>query len=973
MRALPAVLRSLQPRPTHALFLAFDASPPFFDHDVLPALVSDRLVDVTVLVDSISLHASGIDAGSTRKAGIFYRISGVRPSGGGLFHPKLVCLMHEHGVHVLIGSANVTWSGWCRNVEIVDVLSFGASGDAPPEAALALASFLDDLPTILDGLDADGSRALGRASEALLSAAAATPAATPATGACELLFSNREPLLEQVRRLVPPGAVSRAVFVSPFHDPANSALARVVAAYPKVPFVVIKDGLRADDFDGRSFVALGKQHQLRETVWDDERRPLHAKALWFEGPDDDWLISGSANLTTPAWLRPATDGGNVELVTLRRAARIARGAGNATGSPVDARALLRELPSRKVPDPSAYQFAVPEPTEAERAPRLHIIEAAEEDGRLVLRWTSPMAPTKATAAVPAPASVRLTLRSQDRAVAGSFGAERGPGGNGTWGLDIEIFSASWRAVLDDEIAIVVHLAQEIDSEVYEGSAWLRRTGLLGHNAAVLDLRQRLRRLSGGTAQSPEELLDGIAALLEAAEREPDAFDVRPGAADRSGSGDGASSRERESTASAVLRPALRPLIMPRSAGDAAAHSLVRRPVTANGGWDVRGLDQSAPDEGDETQADPDDANDAERARAEQLERIRTIAEQFRKLVRVAREYVHLTLREGEECSDTRLHATAGLLLSGLAAASLALRQSGADAAITNTGATNTNATDAHATNSGDAGMREHLEAIRLARRELWALAFSIDGWETGRRPGWFPMMAGTGRWAEIAAAAIRVPACQARLLADLAEEALREGRDSIPAEAAYVLQMLGLVEFPPTGDLAQRTTQVIEEERGRDGTPDPEAVLTTLRPAGLRDLRGWRRLEVWLPLVDVHDGRVPGADVLGALPDDLRRGLSPLLRRPDASQRLALVRIEDRATICNGCDTALPTLLASSVVAAAPTVRHCPFCNKALIPVSVTTGIAAAVLAADPARTSRRTAPAVCLQHEAHDALLTTR
>lgn len=128
MQSLADVLKSLEPKPTHALFLAFDASPPFFDHEILPAILNDGLTDVTIIVDALALNASTIDSGSTRKAGISYRIASVRAIGGGKFHPKLVLLMHDSGAHALIGSANLTWSGWCRNVEVMDVLTFGARG-----------------------------------------------------------------------------------------------------------------------------------------------------------------------------------------------------------------------------------------------------------------------------------------------------------------------------------------------------------------------------------------------------------------------------------------------------------------------------------------------------------------------------------------------------------------------------------------------------------------------------------------------------------------------------------------------------------------------------------------------------------------------------------------------------------------------------------------------------------------------------
>jgi hypothetical protein len=206
MQALPEVLKALSPRPTHVLFLCFDASPPFIDSDVWGALVSSRLSDLTIIVDSLSLHAASIDAGSTRKAGVYYRIAGVRPRRGGLFHPKLACFVHDEGVHVLVGSANLTWSGWCRNVEIVDVVSFGPSGAGSQEAALSLAEVLDELPGAVDGLLPDDVRALRRVSEALLAAAGDSPAA--GDSACSVLHNLNEPLLEQIRHRVPPSAVT---------------------------------------------------------------------------------------------------------------------------------------------------------------------------------------------------------------------------------------------------------------------------------------------------------------------------------------------------------------------------------------------------------------------------------------------------------------------------------------------------------------------------------------------------------------------------------------------------------------------------------------------------------------------------------------------------------------------------------------------------------------------------------------------
>lgn len=905
MQSLADVLKSLEPKPTHALFLAFDASPPFFDHEVLPAILNERLTDVTILVDALALNASSIDAGSTRKAGIFYRINGVRPNGGGKFHPKLVLLMHEDGVHALIGSANLTWTGWCRNIEVMDVLSFGPKGTAPAEAAVALAAFLETLPHVLRGLGEDAN-VLVSSQEALLAAAERTPP-NDAGGlnACDVLSNVSAPLISQIEDRVTPLSITRVTVVSPFYDPTNIALARLAATYKGAPLSVIKDGLRADDFDGRSFLRLGKQHQLRETSFEEEPRPLHAKCVLLEGPDDDWLVSGSANLTTPAWLHAAKDGGNVELVTLRRARRV-RASSKKSVSHLSE--VLQEIPTTKVPDPSALQYVKAMEEDSRDRTSLHIIEAMERDWRLRIRWE---VPTSSAAA----AKVALALRSQDRSARGEFSATN----IGTmWQLDVAVDDGVWTALFEDEIAVVAHLSQRIGSEWVEGVAWLRRPALLGQKPGILELRQRLRALSNGSSRSPEDLLNGIAALLETAQKHHDAFDLRLDV--------GTGRRDEASSQTEVLREMLRKLVGPRPAAESQLHGRILSQTS-----DSRSYEEDDDDEADE---DRDKLH-----RDDQAKRAQALASHFRKLVSVARDYVDTTLHGESGTDERRLFGTAGLLLSGLSAAALTLRQSWLS----------------EAAQEGDEVLQASVESIGQSRRDLWILSFSIDGWESGRCHGWFPLMATSEKWSFIAEATLWQPACIARLVVDLAEQAVVAGKHDIAAEAAFILQMLGRVSLPPTGDVLHRVESILRDEGRAPTERHVDTLLATLVPAGIGDLSGWERLRTWLPLVDVVNGTRSGGAALDTLPEELRNGLSPILRRTDASRYLAQVRYEQRRAICLACDTKLPSMLSAELASGRLVLKSCEGCNRILIPIDAGSAISGAILAADPARTTRRT------------------
>ena len=906
MQALPEVLNALGPRPTHALFLAFDASPPFIDSDVWGALVSSQLSDLTIVVDSLSLHAASIDAGSTRRAGVYYRIAGVRPRGGGLFHPKLACLVHDEGVHVLIGSANLTWSGWCRNVEIVDVLSFGSSGAGSQDCAFALAEFLDALPGAVEGLMPDDVRSIQRVSEALLSAAGHST--TGGDGACSVLHNLREPLLDQVRRRVPPSAVTDITAVSPFHDPVNTAVSEIAREYRDARLRVVKDGLRVEDFDGPSFARLPGNPELRATVWQEAPRPLHAKTFCFEGPQDSWLVAGSANLTTPAWLRATAEGGNVELVTLRHAAR-ARGAKRPA---IASGVLLVDLPTQVVPELETLRFRAPASDLPAPERTLHLYEAVERDWRLMLGWNVPGGRSTSE-------EVTLTLRSQDRAVHGTFQARRE---SDAWRLEVDLTQREWCEVLDDEIAVVVRLGQLAGGELLEGTAWLRRVGLLGQRPEILDLRHRLRTLSASSSNRPEDLLNGIAALIEAAEREPDAFDLRSEENDSVGAG----GREVAPSASSALRPVLRPLVMPHAID---AGSITRRPHSGGGGaaW------EDAASDGQES------GDDAEAAHAAQLARAQALAEHFGKLVRVARKYAQLTLDASHlPEDDRRLVVTSGILLSGLAAAGLALRQPwlGLDRAEV------------------DERLTVAVDQIRAARRDLWTLAFSLNGWETGTCAGWFPRMRTDARWSVVAPVSFGQPAAVARILADLCEQCVGAAMQAIAPDSAYVLCVLGVPKLPPNGELASRVERLLRDQQVLQPGQDAEPLLAALAPAGVRDLPGWSRLSDWLPVVDMLDGAIATADALAALPDELRKPLSVALRRADARSQLARVRFDQAGAVCLACYTRLTLQLALQLRSARRVVEHCPNCSRPLLPIDLSAPIVRAVLEADPERTTRR-------------------
>jgi hypothetical protein len=268
-----------------------------------------------------------------------------------VFHAKLLLL--QAGRHVLVGagSGNLTPGGLGGNLEL---MLFASNHDADGRAlAESAVQFLKDL------LEAASSDQISIPESAMQYLRLVNESLPCAEGG-PVLHSLMRPLIEQLP-VGKPSAVERLVVVSPWHSSTASsegvepkvlqALARQLGRQPEV---------HTEGRDGRG-PNLGKGTPVRivkawtssrtdtDTDLDDEDadayerpppRTLHAKAYLAIGKDAATLWFGSANCTTPALLRAATSGGNVELLIRTRL-----GAKGLTALTRDLNELFEEPPS----------------------------------------------------------------------------------------------------------------------------------------------------------------------------------------------------------------------------------------------------------------------------------------------------------------------------------------------------------------------------------------------------------------------------------------------------------------------------------------------------------------------------------------------------------------------------------------------------------------------------------------------------
>jgi hypothetical protein len=129
-------------------------------------------------------------------------------------------------------------------------------------------------------------------------------------------------LLAQVRRLIPPPEIKQITAISPFFDNNSLAVLELAETYEKARIRLIK-GAQPDSLNGQALTKLGRRITVEEwgQLADGEKRKLHAKLLVLQSDTEEWVVSGSANLTRSAWLSSAissNSAGNVEAVIVRR-------------------------------------------------------------------------------------------------------------------------------------------------------------------------------------------------------------------------------------------------------------------------------------------------------------------------------------------------------------------------------------------------------------------------------------------------------------------------------------------------------------------------------------------------------------------------------------------------------------------------------------------------------------------------------
>lgn len=298
--------------PKYVLGTTYTVSLAFFEGLVFPEVKRSNLRRCLILCDKIGFQRATVEAGALRSAGREY-MAACTPALHS-FHPKVWLMVGDDRAALLVGSGNLTQSGFMDNVELFDVVQLERGG-AHKAVAVDAARFLSGLQSLWLGVEPSRLLALESLQEVRreLIALADTMPDDP-DPEIRFLSGFDRPLVEQFSDFFLEGTLRVA---APYFAGSTGGIRLLrdelaperIEVYPAIhrrdELDVSIAELKGIDGVSVHVLKLAQKHAF-----------AHLKLYGFDSAGGQWLFTTSANCT-----KAALGGENIEAGLLRRVDR----------------------------------------------------------------------------------------------------------------------------------------------------------------------------------------------------------------------------------------------------------------------------------------------------------------------------------------------------------------------------------------------------------------------------------------------------------------------------------------------------------------------------------------------------------------------------------------------------------------------------------------------------------------------------
>lgn len=293
-----------------ALLTSFSFDPIFFNNYYFGKLHACGITNIVVLIDSSNYDKVLSSLGqSPDKAVIDYNLVRQKCSSTGVFHPKVSFLVGKNKGLVLVGSGNLTYSGYSVNQEIWGAVRYDERHHNNLGFFKSVWSYLE---SILPNNSPIINQQLSWMKTDWLSGDIDDENGWVHTeDGCEIRFlANQEkdmPIFKQVQEIIFQSKVRRLTIMSPFYDREGQLIQRFKNEFaPERMECIFSDQgtypeklLRDESYNFMKWRSPTNK-ESKDSNLDNGR--LHAKVYQFQTDNGCYLVIGSPNASTNAWI-----------------------------------------------------------------------------------------------------------------------------------------------------------------------------------------------------------------------------------------------------------------------------------------------------------------------------------------------------------------------------------------------------------------------------------------------------------------------------------------------------------------------------------------------------------------------------------------------------------------------------------------------------------------------------------------------
>lgn len=302
-----------------SLTTTYNAYLPFYEDVVLRHLMGSGVRHNVLMMDAAQA-ALAVDHHPPRSAGRYYTLAPIKVNGA--FHPKVILLVGKRKGMLLVGSHNLTLSGFGYNREMSNLINYRGADDI--EAAAVINSAWQN---ILGWAESQTESLPGHIIDMVKKVQDFAPWLKDSAGTlsedCRVLSAGpgASTLWQQMVDFTAAGQVKRVVVSGAFFDANLSFVEKIQSDLSPEELIVGIDPATVQfpvgkELPGVSFVncaGLGPAEK-----GDNQAGYLHAKSLLIELADGETVLAvGSANPSYPAWLAPGISQ-NIEMMVARK-------------------------------------------------------------------------------------------------------------------------------------------------------------------------------------------------------------------------------------------------------------------------------------------------------------------------------------------------------------------------------------------------------------------------------------------------------------------------------------------------------------------------------------------------------------------------------------------------------------------------------------------------------------------------------